>query len=111
MAEWPAIEDRINRAIVQSPLSEVVTYTSDGGTPRSIRGVFNPTSIEMDPETSALVRTNQVVLSVRLSELEADPKAGDNPDEVTARGVAYRVVDAIPVGNDWAELHLHVKAP
>jgi hypothetical protein len=110
MAEWPAIEDRINRAIVQSPLSEVVTYTSHGGTPRSIRGVFNPTSIEVDAETSALVRTNRVVLSVRLSELEKDPDAGDNPDEVTARGVAYRVVDVERIGDDWAELHLHVKA-
>ena len=110
MGEWPAIEDQINTAIVASPLSEVVTYTSDGGTPRSIRGDFNPSSIEMDAETSALVRTNRVVLAVRLSDLESDPEEGDEPDEVTVRGVDYRVADVERVGADWAELLLHVKA-
>ena len=110
MAEWPAIEDRINRAIVSSPLSEVVVYTSYGGTPREIRGVFNPTSLEMDAETSALVRTNRVVLSVNTSDLEAPPNAGDGKDEVTVRGVDWVVVDVQEAGATWVDLMLHRKA-
>jgi len=70
---------------------------------------MNPTSLEMDAETSALVRTNQVVLSVLVDDLEAAPDAGDDRDEVTVRGVDYLVVDAQLVGATWADLKLHVK--
>ena len=114
MSDWPALEDRINRAIVASPLSEPITYTSFGGTARSIRGVFSPTSVEVDAGTSALVRTNKVMLSVRVADLEFDPDAGDDADdvdEVTVRGVTYQVVDVERVGADWVDLHLHLKAP
>jgi len=110
MSDWPALEDRINRAIVDGPLADPATYTSWGGTPRSIRGDFSPTSVEVDVDTGALVRTNRIVLSVRLSDLESDPDAGEGPDEVTVRGVDYRVVDVERVGSDWADLRLHVKA-
>lgn len=111
MLDWSAIEARIDRAIVESPIAEPVVYTSFGGTARNIRGVFSPTSVEIDVETGAAVRTNRVVLSVRLSDLESDPDAGDGADEVTVRGVDYRVIEpAERVGSDWADLHLHVKA-
>lgn len=111
MADWTDVENRFDEDFRDSALAEPVTYTSYGGTPRSIRGVFTPTSLEMDAETSALVRTNQVVLSVLLSDLESDPEEGDEADEVTARGVDYRVVDVQRVGADWADLRLHLKAP
>ena len=88
-----------------------VTYTSWGGTPRSIRAVFSPTSVEVDPETQALVRTNRPSLGVRLSDLESDPEAGDEPDEVKVRDVDYRVIETERIGADWAELHLHLKKP
>jgi len=109
MADWPAIEARIDGAIVAGPLAEPAIYTSFGGTPREIRGVFSPTSVEVDPETSALVRTNQIVLEVRISDLEAPPNDGDEPDEVNVRGVDYVVVDHEAVGHDWSTLHLHIK--
>ncbi len=111
MADWTDVETTFDERFRDSSLAEPVLYTSFGGTERSIRGVFSPTSLEQDAETGALVRTNRVVLSVLLSDLESDPDAGDEPDEVTARGVAYRVVDMERVGLGWAELHLHVKAP
>ncbi len=110
MTDWTEVENRFDEQFRDSALAEEVLYTSYGGTPRTIRGVFSPTSLEVDAETSALVRTNRVVLSVSLDDLEADPEAGEEPDEVTARGVDYRVVDVERVGATWAELHLHVKA-
>ena len=111
MRDWTDLEPRVDDAIVRSALAEPVIYTSWGGTARSIRGVFNPTSIEVDVETGVPIRTNRVVLSVLLSDLESDPDAGDDVDEVTVRGIDYRVVDVERVGADWADLHLHRKAP
>lgn len=110
MTDWTTVENRFDEKFRDSALAEPVLFTSYGGTQRSIRGVFNPTSLEMDPETSALVRTNQVVLSVHLADLEFPPNAGDGSDEVTARGVDYTVVDVLEVGATWADLHLHVKS-
>lgn len=111
MPDWTDVEARLDQKIRDSALAEPVTYTSFGGTARSIRGVFSPTSVEVDAETSVLVRTNRIVLSVRLSDLEFDPDAGDEADEVTVRGVDYRVVDVERVGADWVDLHLHRKEP
>ena len=111
MPDWTDVEDRLDKRIRDSALAEPVVYTSFGGTARSIRGVFSPTSVEVDAETSALVRTNKVMLSVRVADLEFDPDAGDDVDEVTVRGVDYRVVDVERVGADWVDLHLHRKAP
>ena len=110
MADWTTVEKRFDEKFRDSALAEPVLFTSWGGTQRSIRGVFNPTSVEMDAETNVLVRTNQVVLSVHLDDLESPPDAGDERDEVTVRGVDYQVVDVLQVGATWADLHLHVKA-
>lgn len=110
MTDWTTVEARFDGDFRDSALAEPVVYTSYGGTARAIRGVFTPTSLEMDAETSALVRTNRVVLSVNISDLEAPPDAGDGKDEVTVRGVDYLVVDAQAVGATWADLMLHVKA-
>ena len=110
MADWTTVENRFDQQFRDSSLAEPVLYTSHGGTPRSIRGVFSPTSIEMDPETGVLVRTNRVALSVLVADLESDPEAGDESDQVTVRGVAYRVVEVERVGATWADLRLHVEA-
>ena len=110
MADWTTVENRFDEKFRDSALAEPVLFTSWGGTQRSIRGVFNPTSVEMDPETNVLVRTNQVVLSVYLADLESPPNEGDESDEVTVRGVDYQVVDVLQAGATWADLHLHVKA-
>lgn len=110
MTDWTTVENRFDERFRDSALAEPVLFTSFGGTQRSVRGVFNPTSLEMDAETGALVRTNRVALSVHLADLESPPDAGDGQDEVTARGVDYLVVDVEQVGAAWAELHLHVKA-
>ncbi len=110
MSDWTTIENRFDEKFRDSALAEPVLFTSWGGTQRSIRGVFNPTSLEMDAEMSALVRTNRVVLSVHIADLESPPDAGDGRDEVTARGVDYLVVDVEHGGATWADLTLHVKA-
>ena len=108
--DWTAIEDRIDRTIRDSALAEPVIYTSWGGTPRPIRAVFSPTSVELDPATAAPVRSVRPMLSVRPSDLEFDLEAGDGPDEVNVRGVEYQVIEAPErIGADWAELHLHTK--
>ena len=110
MTNWTTLENRFDEKFRDSALAEPVLFTSWGGTQREIRGVFNPPSLEMDAETSALVRTNRVVLSVHIGDLESPPDAGDEHDEVTARGVDYVVVDVLQAGATWADLHLHVKA-
>lgn len=107
--DWTAIEDRLDRSIRDSALAEPVIYTSWGGTPRSIRAVFSPTSVEIDPATAALVRSVRPTLGVLLSDLEFDPEAGDDSDEVNVRGVDYRVIETERIGADSAELHLHKK--
>ena len=111
MPDWPALEDRIDRAIVASPLAEPVLYTSFGGTQRAIRATFSTSGVEVDPDTSVVVRANRPMLGVRLSDLEEDPEAGDGPDEAVVRGQTYRVVDVERAGSDWASLHLHRKGP
>lgn len=110
MTEWTTVENRFDEQFRNSALAETVLFTSWGGTQRSIRGVFSPTSLEMDPETSVLVRTNQVVLSVHPGDLEFPPDAGDDRDEVTARDVDWIVVDAQEAGATWVDLKLHRKA-
>jgi hypothetical protein len=110
VTDWTEVEARFDGEFRNSALAEPATYTSYGGTPRAIRGVMNPTSLEMDAETSALVRTNRVVFSVLISDLEAPPDAGDDRDEITVRGVDYLVVDAQLAGATWADLMLHVKS-
>ena len=110
MTDWTTVENRFDEKFRDSALAETVLYTSFGGTQRSVRGVFNPTSVEMDADTSVLVRTNRVVVSVYLPDLESPPDAGDDRDEVTARGVDYTVVEVEQVGATWADLTLHVKA-
>ena len=110
MTDWTTAEARFDKNFRDSSLAEPVLFTSFGGTQRSIRGIFSPTSLEMDAETSVLVRTNRVVLSVFVPDLESPPNAGDGKDEVTARGVDYVVVDVEQVGATWADLVLHLKA-
>ncbi len=119
MSDWTDVENRLDQNIRDSALAEPVVYTSFGGTARSVRGVFSPTTLEIDAETSALIRSNKVMLSLRVSDLEFDPEidpsdtpgVGDEVDEVIVRGVTYRVVDIERVGLDWVDLRLHVKAP
>lgn len=119
MSDWTDVETRLDQNIRDSALAEPVVYTSFGGTARSVRGVFSPTTLEIDAETSALIRSNKVMLSLRVSDLEFDPDTtlrqtspdADEVDEVVVRGVTYRVVDIERVGLDWVDLRLHVKAP
>lgn len=110
MTDWTTVEDRFDKNFRDSSIAEPVLFTSFGGTQRSVRGVFSPTSLEMDAETHVLVRTNRVVLSVLVSDLESPPNAGDEQDEVVCRGVNYVVVDVEQVGATWVDLALHLKA-
>ena len=104
MASWTDREDRIDRATRRSSLAEPVTYTPAGGSAVVIRGVFSPTSIDVDPGSGVAIVSVQPVLGVRVADLPQEPQQGDT---LTARGVDYRVVKPTPVGAGWMDLQLH----
>jgi hypothetical protein len=83
--------------------SKPITY-SRGQSVSQIGGVFQASYVGLDPETGVEVRSTQPVLLVDGSELPFAPRQND---QVTARGVTYRVRDPQPDGHGGWLLMLH----
>lgn len=97
--------DSVNR-ILGSSLSvfgEAVTYLPAAGGSRSMRGIFNEMFTEVDPQSGALISTQQPNLGVRLADFTVPPTVNDR---VQVRGITYRVRDCQEDGEGGAKLIL-----
>lgn len=87
-----AWRDQIDGVIkaCRNTFGETVQYCPGGTSCVSITAIFDNEALTVDPETHAVIATNQPRLGVRLSDLPSDPAQGDI---VTRNGISYRVVD------------------
>lgn len=81
-----------------------VIYTHLGGTPFAVDGIFEASTEQVDPDTGAMVLTNQPQISFRLSALQRIPRQGDR---VQVRGKAYQVAEPDFDGQGTVTLRLH----
>lgn len=97
--------DAVNR-ILGSSLSvfgEAVTYLPAAGGSRAMRGIFNEMYNDVDPQSGAIISTQQPNLGVRLADFPVPPTVNDR---VTVRGITYRVRDCQEDGEGGAKLIL-----
>lgn len=103
--DWRALEDLLNRALVASPLAEVVTYTPTGEAGTDVRGIWSLN--EMLVEAGDIrIATHSPHVGLRVADLAAYPEPGFG---VRAGGIDYLVRDGgvIPYGGgSWVELLL-----
>jgi len=85
---------------------EKVTYRSKKGGQVSIEAVFDRDFQAVDPDTEALISTNQPMIGVRMRDLPAKPLKGD---EVVIGEETFRVVDSQEDGQGGASILLHRK--
>ena len=65
-----------------------VSYTHQGGTAYTLDGIWDAESVTVDPDTGALIVSNQPMIAFALADMQEFP---DNGDTVVARGVTYTV--------------------
>lgn len=113
----PAIDlDALVNGPVQDLFAEAVTYAPLVSAPQrepfATRGTFDRDhevifeEIAKSENNAPGHSTFAPVLGVRLAELDLEPKQGD---EVTIRGIVYRVWDVHGDGDGWADLILKKK--
>ncbi|WAP69044.1 hypothetical protein OH818_01530 [Jiella pelagia] len=81
-----------------------MTYYPLEGASFTVRGVFNTVFQQVDPDTGAIVGSNQPNLGVRLTDFDKAPASGD---KMEIRGKSYVVVDTQEDGEGGARLILH----
>lgn len=99
MAEWTELETRFDHDLVDSEVTEEVTYSGC-----KVEGVFELGPVNIDPDTGVELVSSEPRLGCRLSDL---PKAPAEDDPVVARGVDYVVVVWEEHSSDWVEIRLH----
>ncbi len=87
-----AFRDLAGRAlsVCVRTFGEELTYTPSAGGPAQIRGIWDWRHEAIDPDTGAVVSSNQVTAGVVLADLPAAPQPGDT---ITRQGVVYRLSD------------------
>ncbi len=98
--DWEAATESVLDITTKS-LGIAATYTPTVGDPVAIKGVFGNAHVEVgsNPPISLVAP----VLTIQLSDLESDPANGD---EVTVRGIDYRIIDVQKDGEGGASLVL-----
>ena len=98
------LNDLANRVLAAgvSVMGEPITLTR-GGTAHSLKGLFQESFKQMDPDTGFPVTTLQPVVSIARYDLSIEPKVGDL---IAARGVSYRVRDIQSDGHTGLQLML-----
>lgn len=83
---------------------ETVTYTPVEGDPVEITAICDEAFQSVDPNTGAIIISQQPMIGIKLDDLEDEPQEGDL---VEMRGVEYRVIEAQTDGQAGAKLLLH----
>mgnify|MGYP004000302855 CR=1 FL=1 len=81
-----------------------IQYRPKSGGTFTIRGIFDETWEEVDPETFAVVSSTQPNVGIKSSELDFTPESGD---EVEIMNILYRVIDIQEDGQGADTLFLH----
>ncbi len=77
-----------------------------------LRAIFDENFIQLDPNSDALVATNQPAIGVRLSDLPDVPREGDKLRRYyLGKTTEWKVVDAQEDGQGGARLVLHRVSP
>lgn len=100
---WPAATDAVMAACIDS-FGESITYTPDGCPPVFIRAIIDMEFQQIDPNTGAIVSSNQPMIGVRDSDLEATPAPGDT---CIVRGLEYKIIERQEDGHAGSRLLLH----
>ncbi|PIR25611.1 MAG: hypothetical protein COX62_04640 [Deltaproteobacteria bacterium CG_4_10_14_0_2_um_filter_43_8] len=88
-------------------MGEDVRYTSQvTGIPIDIKAVFDLKFEHVDPDTEMVISSNAPRIGVKLSDLPASPRKGDQV-EILASGAKYLVHDSQEDGQGGASLFLH----
>lgn len=83
---------------------EEVDYRPKNGGSRRIQAVFDEEFLAVDPNTEALVSSNNPAIGIRLADLDAEPQQGD---KVLIGGKRlFKVEDSIEDGQGGATLTL-----
>lgn len=83
-----------------------ITYYPKAGGVYKVRGIFDNEGTVFDVDTEQYISTTQPRLGVNLNDFPVDPKQGD---ELTLRGIRFRVQDKREDGQGGATLFLHKK--
>ena len=83
--------------------NKILFRPKSGGT-FTIRGIFDETWEEVDPETLLVISSTQPNVGIKTSELGFTPMSGDEVDII---GVSYRITDVQEDGQGGDTLFLH----
>ena len=99
---WPALAESALCACLQA-LGEEISYVPEGGLALAIQAIVDLNFEQVDPNTGAIVSSNQPMIGVRDLDLPAPPDEGDR---CTVRGLEYRVVERQQDGQGGSRLIL-----
>jgi hypothetical protein len=100
-----ALLAQMNAAILASPLTEVVTYTSGVGVEATPRCVFDAAYVKAGAGEVGVSSAGPAVF-LRLADLSSDPET-DRDARVTIREQDYSIHEVQPDGQGAAVLLLH----
>ena len=104
---WQAAVNRILGSHLRI-FGEKVTYLPVVGGQLALVGIFNEIYTEVDPQSGAMVSTQQPNLGVRLADFRIKPAPNDR---VNVRGATYLVRDCQEDGEGGAKLLLTKVTP
>ncbi|OGQ23515.1 MAG: hypothetical protein A3I05_01095 [Deltaproteobacteria bacterium RIFCSPLOWO2_02_FULL_44_10] len=83
---------------------EDITYTPKGGAPVVMIGIFDDFYESVDPNTGAIITSQQPIVGIRDLDLGQTPR---QDDRVFVRGILYRVKEVQTDGQGGSKLYLH----
>ena len=100
------VEDLDNVIFNTDEFAEDITYSPSGGSPYSLKGIFDHEYEDINPETNEAIVSEQPNVQVDENKLQAEPKPND---EVTIRSVVYKVIKSEKNGVGVTRILLHRK--
>jgi len=90
--------------VAKNCMGEDVTFKPKSGGSFNIRGIFDDSFEQIDPNTEKVVAGNQPVLGVNLRDFSVTIK---KQDQFLIRNISYRVIDVQEDGVTGAMVFLH----
>ena len=104
--DWPSLAGSI-QTVGQTIIGESVTHTPAGGAPKTITGVYDGVSTEINTDTdrggAIAIQSTDPAITVRLAALAVQPTVGD---AITVRSTNYTIAEIHPDGQGDARLKL-----
>ena len=103
MSNWRQLTRSV-MGICRNVLSESIEYTCSGLTQITINAIVDYESHQIDPNTGAVIISNQPMVGVKDLDL---PKRPDVGDTCIVRGISYQIVERIEDGQAGTRLRLN----